>query len=254
MSVKEVMPGLYAILLGVVNAFLIDSDGLTFIDTGYAKHAQKITEAVQAIGRDPADIRHILVTHCHPDHAGSLAALKRMTDAPAYMHPTDAAMVRAGKAKRPMTPAPGLVAKVLFRLLIQPAPSSIEPATIEHEVQDGDELPIAGGIKAIHVPGQCAGQLAFLWPKRGVLFAADTATNMMGLGYALGNEDFAEGKRSLAKIAALDFDVACFGHGKAIVQGASAKFKQKWGTQQSNAPSQINARASWSEANAREGD
>ena len=31
------------------------------------------------------------------------------------------------------------------------------------------------------------------------------------------------------RLAALDFDVACFGHGEAIVQGASAQFKQKWG-------------------------
>jgi hypothetical protein len=61
------------------------------------------------------------------------------------------------------------------------------------------------------------------------MFAADTASNMMGLGYSLGYEDLEEGKRSLAKIAALDFEVACFGHGKVIRQGASAKFKQKWG-------------------------
>lgn len=231
MRVRRIVPGLYAVPLGPVNVFLIDSDGLTLIDTGFAKHAEKIMEAVQAIGRQPADIRHILVTHCHPDHAGGLAAIKQLSNAPAYMHPTDAAMVREGKALRPMTPTPGFVAKILFWLFIRPAPSTIEPATIEHEVQDGDELSIAGGIKAIHVPGQSAGQLAFLWPQGGALFAADTAVNMMGLGYNPGYEDLEEGKRSLAKIAALDFDVACFGHGKAIVQGASAKFKQKWGTQ-----------------------
>jgi hypothetical protein len=38
-----------------------------------------------------------------------------------------------------------------------------------------------------------------------------------------------EGLRSLAKIAALDFDIACFGHGSAITTQASAKFRQKWG-------------------------
>lgn len=232
MSVKQIVPGLYAVPLGPVNVFLIDSHGLTLIDTGFAEHAEKIMEAVRAIGREPADIRHILVTHCHPDHAGGLAALKRLSNAPAYMHPLDAAMVREGESFRPQTPAPRFISRLLFRLFVRPASKTIEPATIEHEIHDDDELPIAGGIKAIHVPGHCAGQLAFLWPQGGVLFPADAAANVMGLGYAAGYEDLEEGKRSLAKIAALDFDIACFFHGKAIVGGASAKFKQRWGTQE----------------------
>lgn len=230
MSVKQIVPGLYAISLGPVNAFLIDSDELTLIDTGYAKNTEMIIETVQAIGRQPAEIRHILVTHCHPDHAGGLAALKQRTNAPAYMSPTDAAIVRTGKVPPHLKPAPGLINNILFRIVIGFGGAAYEAAEVEHEIQDGDELAIAGGIRVIHVPGHCAGQLAFLWKEHSrVLFAADTASNMMGLGYSLGYEDLEEGKRSLTKLAALDFEVACFGHGQAIVQGASARFKQKWG-------------------------
>jgi len=231
MSVKQIVSGLYAIPLGPVNAFLIDADGLTLIDTGYAKSAEKILAAVQAIGRQPTDIRHILVTHCHPDHAGGLAALKQITGAPASMHPADAAVVRTGKVPPHLKPAPGLLNNILFRIFIGFGSAEYDAAEIEHEVHDGDELAITGGIRAIHVPGHCAGHLAFLWPEHGgVLFAADAASNMLGLGYSLGYENLEEGKRSLAKIAALDFDIACFAHGKTIVQGASTKFKQKWGT------------------------
>ena len=49
---------------------------------------------------------------------------------------------------------------------------------IDHEINDGTELPIAGGLKAIHIPGQCAGQVALLWARRRVLFAADACANM----------------------------------------------------------------------------
>lgn len=92
-------------------------------------------------------------------------------------------------------------------------------------------IPIAGGIRAIHVPGHSGGQLAFLWEKNGgVLFAAETAYNTFGLTHINVYEDFEDVKRSLAKITALDFDTACFCHGKTIVNGASAQFKQKWGT------------------------
>ena len=61
-----------------------------------------------------------------------------------------------------------------------------------------------------------------------MIFAADTCSNMMGLGWSLGYEDLEEGKRSLRKLAKLDFNVACFGHGKAITEDASARFREKW--------------------------
>lgn len=233
MSIKQVVPGLYIIPLGAVNAFLIDSEEPVLIDTGYhADHARQIVAAVETVGKEPADIKHILVTHCHPDHAGGLAELKRLTGAPATMHPIDAAIVKTGYVPANLKPAPGLINNLLFRLFIGFKSAEYEAVEVEHKVNDGDELPVAGGLCAIHVPGHCAGQLAFLWSHHdGVLFAADTAANVFGLGYSLGYENLEEGQRSLAKLAALDFQVACFGHGKPIIGQASAKFRDKWGTQ-----------------------
>jgi glyoxylase-like metal-dependent hydrolase (beta-lactamase superfamily II) len=107
----------------------------------------------------------------------------------------------------------------------------MEPAQIQREVSDGEELPIAGGVRAIHVPGHCAGQIALLWPwQGGVLFAADAAGNTMGrLGWSLGYEDLEEGKRSLARLGGYSFEVACFGHGSDLKGGASDRFREKWG-------------------------
>jgi glyoxylase-like metal-dependent hydrolase (beta-lactamase superfamily II) len=229
MSVKQIVPGLYAIPLGGVNAFLIESDELVLVDTGVLGSADKILGVVAAIGRKSSDLKHILVTHCHPDHAGSLAELKRRTGAVAYMHPVDAAITGTGKLTPDLKPAPGM--EDMFHEFIGFDGAEYEAAQVEHEVYDGEELPIAGGIRAIHVPGHSAGQLAFLWGDHGgVLFAADAASNMMGLGYSLGYRDFEGGKRDLMKLAALDFDVACFAHGGAILLGASVKFRQEWGT------------------------
>jgi glyoxylase-like metal-dependent hydrolase (beta-lactamase superfamily II) len=127
---------------------------------------------------------------------------------------------------RPTQPAPGLLAKLIVKLFMGSRSTTIEATDIEYEVQDGDDLDIAGGIQAIHVPGHCAGQMAFLWPQHGgVLFAADVASNMFGLGWAIIYEDLAAGKRSLAKLAAMEFSVACFGHGKTILSNATAQFQ-----------------------------
>jgi glyoxylase-like metal-dependent hydrolase (beta-lactamase superfamily II) len=228
MDARRIVPGLWQLSLGFVNAFLVDAgDGLVAVDTGIAGSAPKILEAVRSIGREPADIGHILVTHCHSDHAGSLSELKRLTGAPAAMHPIDAAMVREGRASRPLRPAPGLVNALVCQFLLPSAPTEVDPAGVEHEVQDGETLP--GGLRAIHVPGHCAGQLAFLWPRHGgVLIAADAAANAFGLAMSPLYEDTTEGRRSLAKLAALDFEVACFGHGRPIHSGAARRFRRKW--------------------------
>src|ERR1700693_465067 len=228
MSAKQIIPGLYVIPVGPVNTFLLESPrGCTLIDSGLPGSAKKILQAVEALGKKPKDIRHIVLTHAHPDHIGGLAALKKATGAEAYMHAVDAPIAEFGRGFRPMKPAPGFATGLLFRLCVRMKP--VEGARIEHHIEDGQDLPFARDVTAIHVPGHCAGQIALLWHQHGgVLFAADACSNMMGLGWSLGYEDFEQGKRSLRKLAALDFDAACFGHGKSLLNNAARKFKEKW--------------------------
>ena len=64
------------------------------------------------------------------------------------------------------------------------------------------------------------------------MFAADAASNMMGLGYHLGYQNFEEGKCTLETLANLKFEVACFRHGEPITQNASELFRAKWGEYQ----------------------
>jgi glyoxylase-like metal-dependent hydrolase (beta-lactamase superfamily II) len=230
-AIKQLLPGLYAIGLGTVNTFLIDDGGaLTLIDTGMSGSEKPILAAIGEIGRAPRDVRNILVTHCHPDHAGGLAALKEATGAEAWMHPADAALVRVGSASRPAKVAPGLLNSILYRMFIGSAPGTVAPVSVEHEVVDGDEIPLAGGLRAIHAPGHCAGQVAMLWPRHGgVLFAADTCSNMVGLAYSVIYEDFELGKRSLRRRGEEAFANAVFGHGRPIIGGASERWRRKWG-------------------------
>ena len=225
-----IVEGLYIIPVGAVNTFFIDSPtGCVLIDTGFPGSEGAILQAIGELGKKPTDLQHIVLTHSHPDHIGSYAALKRATGAQGYIHPLDAPLATSGVPFRPLTPSPGLINGILFRRFIHPEPPA-EAAPVEHLVQDGDILPILGGLKAVHIPGHCAGQLAFLWDQHGgLLFAADACSNMMGLGWSLGHEDFEEGKRSLRKLAKLDFKIATFGHGNALMSNASQQFHKKWG-------------------------
>jgi glyoxylase-like metal-dependent hydrolase (beta-lactamase superfamily II) len=231
MPFVQVASNVYCIPLGYVNAYLVQGAELVLVDTGVPGSTDAILGAVRELGKEPRDIKHILVTHLHPDHTGSLAALKRETGAPAYMHPLDAAAVRVGQGGRPTSPRPGAPPEVLEMLKrMQQRPLKLEPAEIEYELKDGAELPFLPAARVLHVPGHAAGQLAFLLPDdNGVLIAADTSGNVTGLEYAPIYEDFELGKASLQKLAQLEFAVACFGHGEAIPGDAAARFREKWG-------------------------
>jgi len=77
MPAKSIVDGLYVIPVGPVNTFLLDSpDGCVLIDAGIPGSADKILQAVRDLNKQANDIRHIILTHAHPDHIGSLAALK----------------------------------------------------------------------------------------------------------------------------------------------------------------------------------
>jgi glyoxylase-like metal-dependent hydrolase (beta-lactamase superfamily II) len=231
----QVLPNVYRIRIwmGYVNAYLIAAeDGITLIDSGLTGQAGTILEAVSATGRTPADLKHILITHHHSDHTGSLASLVETTGAKAYVHPLDAPITR-GDAPVGRPNPEVLLGKVTGPLLMRLQPSRMPAVAIEREVVDGDELPIAGGLKVIHTPGHTAGHVSYFWPQSGgVLFAGDAAANFRGLAPAVGSlggmftEDPEKAKESFRKLAELEFDTVCLGHGGFLTGQAHVAFRR----------------------------
>lgn len=234
-QLQRIVDGCYRIRLGLVNAFIIARPGeLTLIDTGMPGDADRIERALQSIGCALADVRHILVTHCHGDHAGSLAEVQRRAPAAkTSMHLSDALLVEQGIAMRkdkPLHPSPGTLNQLLFPIYARCLPSRIEPAKVDRLLCDREHLNIAGGITTLHAPGHTQGQACFLWHRAGgVLFAGDTAACVWGLSYSIAYENFELGRQTLGSLAGLEFEYACFGHGKAIVRNADKRFSKSFG-------------------------
>lgn len=256
MNPQRIVGDCYRIRLGVVNAFVIARPGeLTLVDTGFPGEADRIERSLESIGCALGDLRHILVTHCHRDHAGSLAEIQRRApQATTYMHAEDARLVQQGLAVRPsqpLRPGPGALNFFLFQMFIRPASGTIEPAKVDRLVHDQERLGIAGGITVLHAPGHSRGQACFLWEQDGgVLFAADTAACVFGLTYSAAYEDFELGKQVLADLGRLEFRYACFGHGKTIVRSARKDLSLQFGRprQPAAVPASELATSSWSHA------
>lgn len=216
--------------MGYVNAYLVDGDELTLVDAGLPGVAKVFLQEIRNAGRRPEDLRHVAITHHHTDHAGSLAKLvEEVPGARVYAHPLDVPVITGEK------PVPGpnpgsILGKVLGPLVMRMQPSRLQHVDIGGMVEDGTEIPAAGGMTVVHTPGHTAGHVSYLKPGNGgVLFAGDAAANMFGrVGLPIGmfTEDMYQARQSMAKIAALDFDAAVFGHGSVLKGKANAAFRR----------------------------
>ena len=145
MAAKLVIKGVYVVAMGFANAFLIEGDdGLALIDAGYPGKEVAVFQAIRGLRRSPKLLKHLILTHAHPDHIGSAAAIVRATGARTYMHPLDIPIAESGGPFRPMMPAPGLLGLVLCKLFFHPS-QRLDPVAIDQPLTAGATLPIAGG-------------------------------------------------------------------------------------------------------------
>jgi glyoxylase-like metal-dependent hydrolase (beta-lactamase superfamily II) len=225
MKTKDVAPGVHQVGLRGVNVFLIEAgEDLVLVDAGTGGSPPRITEAIYSLGRLPQEVRAIVVTHAHRDHVGGLAEMRRRTGAEVWMHPADAALVREGFYGRPPQAGPGRVSRAVVRALGSWPSRQGEAVEVAHELADGEVLPF-GGLRAVHTPGHTPGHLVLLLPRDGgVLFVGDAAHNWVRVSVGSLHEHAAGARGSLEKLAALEFDVACFAHGRPLRHKASAAF------------------------------
>ena len=98
----------------IVNAHVIRSDaGCILVDTGIPGSERKIAGALARHGLSFPDIKLIIVTHAHTDHAGSAARLRQLSGAPILAHRDDADFY---SRKEPMTFCPtGRVGRLFLK-------------------------------------------------------------------------------------------------------------------------------------------
>ncbi|MGE7432828.1 MBL fold metallo-hydrolase [Kitasatospora sp. NPDC001175] len=229
METLEILPErLYLLGCEIGHVYLwCDPGELTLVDTGVAGSGEVIAEAIRGIGRDPGELRRVLLTHCHEDHTGSAAEIGAWNGGSVQVlaHRLDAPVIRG---ERPVLPPVFDDAPTWERELWMAKPElpAAPPARVDVELTDGDTVEFGGGARVVAVPGHTDGSVAFHLPGPGVLFTGDAVANVAGqtmLGVF--NLDRARAIESFRRLAELDVRVAVFGHGEPITSGAAAALK-----------------------------
>jgi glyoxylase-like metal-dependent hydrolase (beta-lactamase superfamily II) len=223
MQPQILAPGVYLLPFEIGQVYLWERpDGLTVVDTSIAGSAPAIVEAIRSIERQPEQVTEIVLTHYHDDHRGSAADLAQQTGAPVVAHRAEAPIIQG---EQPQTPPILLDFERPIFEAVTPRVPAAPLVAVDRTVDDGDTIAGGGGV-IVHVPGHTPGSIALHVPALGVLFTGDTIASHEGrLILGVFNVDRAAAIRSLRKQAALDVEVAGFGHGAPVVGGASTRLR-----------------------------
>ncbi len=218
---------IYELKMGYVQSFLIDDgEDLVLIDTGTSGLGEQILKAIDLAGLDSSRLNHIIITHLHNDHTGSLAELKKLTGAKIYAHEMEAQAIEEGVLMRPSKAHPQFPYNIIVPLLLGKSINSKQEGTpVDIRLKGGETLEPAGGIRIIWTPGHTAGHICCLVEKEKMLIAGDAARGGKKPSYPFLYEDMPEAMKSLEKIKTLDFEKVYFGHGCEITKDSFSSIR-----------------------------
>lgn len=219
----EIIPNVHQIRGTLSNCYLIvDADGLTLIDCGLPRDEKTIVRYIRRLGYTLDDLKRIIITHADGDHMGSLAALKASSKARVYATEIEARAIERGKMSR------DLKVNMFVRLFLLPLGwwFIAKPAHVDELVNEGNILPVLGGLQVIDTAGHTPGHISLFAPALSILFAGDSVVpqrkGMRG-SRGINTWDQAKANASVRKQAALGAKIVCAGHG-AVIMNAAGKF------------------------------
>jgi glyoxylase-like metal-dependent hydrolase (beta-lactamase superfamily II) len=200
----EIAPGVHAVRLRSGYVFLIDEPQMTLIDAGLSGSRRVVSRYLQRIGRSIDDLGRIICTHAHPDHIGGVRELAGDREVEVLMHPADLATLNVTLRDVVANRNRSQLIAYLTR-----HPGEATP------VEDGQLLPILGGLQVVHTPGHTPGSICLYLVRDKLLFTGDALQLIRGkvtYASAFFSEDMALARASVARMAALDVETIAFAH------------------------------------------
>jgi glyoxylase-like metal-dependent hydrolase (beta-lactamase superfamily II) len=202
------------------------ANGLVLLDAGMSSDGSDVQAGLKALHADASDIRAILLTHWHNDHAAGAHSAHSLSGAAVHYHQADERFftgVAGAKGIRgwisdqipewgPLVLAKGLIGEATPR-----------PVTAQHFVRDGDVL--LDAFEVIETPGHTAGHVSYFYRPERALFAGDALAVIDGRVRFMARPvtlDLDSARRSMERCLELAPHIVCPGHREPLVQAESA--------------------------------
>jgi glyoxylase-like metal-dependent hydrolase (beta-lactamase superfamily II) len=225
--IKSVAPGIHRIDHAFVNCYLVeDGDAVTLVDAGLPATWPFILQALDAIGRRPADVAALVLTHAHFDHVGTARRFQREIGGPVHVHPMDAFIARH-PYRYLHERARGLYPLLFPRAVPVLAAMTAAGALNVRGISDTTPMPGSGTLdvpgtpEVLFTPGHTQGHCALHFAERGAVITGDALVTLdpytggtgprIVAGAATANSD--EALESLQKISATGAGTLLPGHG-----------------------------------------
>jgi len=201
---------------GRVHAYLLDDgDGLTMIDALADSKAITIFKAINDLGRQPTDVRRIILTHGHPTHVKGAKAVKVASGAPVYAPIEEQDIIEGQRPSNRTTLVPHRpwqvlpqqyllnLQNILWKVGIRPAIMNVTPVKVDHQIV-GDFEQI-GPVITFRTPGHSPGSTSFYWAETATLFTGDILVTWpkLELGWRGLTENIAENLASVRRLVAV---------------------------------------------------
>jgi glyoxylase-like metal-dependent hydrolase (beta-lactamase superfamily II) len=187
------------------NQYLVLHPEPMLVDTGTPGSLPGILRAMRRVGVSPESLRRIVLTHCDIDHIGNARALQRISGAEVCACHSDVPYILG---ELPLPPLRRFIGAMLAR--------GFRPPNIDRLLYDGDEV---GDYTVLHVPGHTPGHIGLL--RGAVLIGGDAVVGGRHPRPApnIFTWDHAAARRSIERLANLDFDLLLPGHGTPFNDG-----------------------------------
>lgn len=213
-SILEVVPHVYQLTVKGVNILLMVEDELTLVDTGFPGSSAQIVSFIRSLGRSVEELGLIIITHHHFDHVGGLAELKKLAQAKVAAHQADVVATEdSGTRRRWSRVSPFSV-------------FSLRASEVDLSLGGGEVLKPLGGLRVIHTPGHTPGSISLFSASHKLLIVGDvvnTRYRTLRLPPKMVSTDLRQALDSIRRLAQLDFDILCGGHGQPLTEAARSK-------------------------------
>jgi hydroxyacylglutathione hydrolase len=179
------------------NSFFIDGAKKILIDPGHRHLFQHVKSGLAQIETTPGQIDVVLVTHGHPDHLEMVGSF--------------------GPSTR------WAMSRIDYEFVMKYIGSPVEFPKPAFFIQEGDLTLGDKTFQAILTPGHSPGSICLYWPEKKVLFTGDVVFSQ-----SIGRTDLPGGsgkqlKESISRLAELDVEVLCPGHGDVVAGRENVK-------------------------------